>query len=74
MNEQGSKNFAAAYSKVCPAGPSRPGRERARTSRTMAAAEKAGFRIDDVDRFTYPETQVPWPAATNVLVHASRTT
>jgi hypothetical protein len=40
---------------------------------TVAAAEKAGFRID-VDRFTYPETQVPWPAASKVLVHATRTT
>jgi hypothetical protein len=41
---------------------------------TVAAAEETGFRIDDVDRFSYPETQVPWPAASNVLVHATRTT
>jgi ubiquinone/menaquinone biosynthesis C-methylase UbiE len=40
---------------------------------TVSAAERAGFRMDHVERFVFPVTQLPLPAGPHVLVHATRT-
>lgn len=39
---------------------------------TVAAIEAAGFRVTELDRFRFPETQVPVPAAPHVLGRAVR--
>ncbi|MGH3431783.1 MAG: hypothetical protein ACRDQB_02995 [Thermocrispum sp.] len=39
---------------------------------TVAAIVGAGFVLDDVDRFLFPETRIPAPAATHILGTAVR--
>lgn len=39
---------------------------------TVAAITSAGFTLTDVDRFLFPETSIPTPAATHVLGTALR--
>jgi ubiquinone/menaquinone biosynthesis C-methylase UbiE len=39
---------------------------------TIAALTAAGFRVSDLERFTFPETRVPSPAAAHVLGTAVR--
>ncbi|ASW54929.1 class I SAM-dependent methyltransferase [Plantactinospora sp. KBS50] len=39
---------------------------------TLGAVREAGFEVTDLDRFRFPETQVPMPAAPHVLGAAVR--